>query len=301
MLFALAVGVLTGFGDGGAGWEARAPMPEARSEVAAVALGGRILVVGGYRGDGTTSPRVDAYVAAKDVWQRLPDLPMAVNHAMAATDGKRLFVLGGYSEGRRRLTTAFVLAGKRWQRLPAMPEPRAAAGAAVVGNLLFVVGGVAETSLAKRMLVLDLVTRRWSRRAGPTAREHLAVVAAAGGVYALGGRTAGFDTNLGTFELYDAKARRWRALPPVPEARGGTGAAVLGGRIFSVGGEAPQGTIPSVYAYRIASGRWEQLPDLPTPRHGLAVAAVGMRLYAIAGGPEPGLEVSDANEVLALG
>jgi N-acetylneuraminic acid mutarotase len=290
-----------GFGGGSAGWEQRAPLPEARSEVAAVALGGRIVVVGGYRGDGTTSPRVDAYVAATDTWQRLPDLPVAVNHAMAATDGKRVFVLGGYTDARRRLAGAFVFAGKGWQRLPAMPEPRAAGGAAVVGNRLFVVGGVAENALAKRMLVLDLRTRRWSRAPGPAVREHLAVVAAAGAVYALGGRTAGFDTNLGTFEIYDGKVRRWRPLPPVPEPRGGTGAAVLGGRIFSVGGEAPQGTIPSVYAYRIASGRWERLPDLPTPRHGLAVAAVGMHLYAIAGGPQPGLHVSDANEALALG
>jgi non-specific serine/threonine protein kinase len=303
--FGVLVGVvaLLGLGAGGVlpGWEQRMPMPEARSEVATTVLGGRIVVVGGYRGDGTTSPRVDAYVPARDVWERLPDLPVAVNHAMAASDGKRLYVVGGYSEGRRRLATAFVFDGKLWRRLPAMPEPRAAAGAAVVGNRLYVVGGVAETSLAKRMLVLDLATRRWSRLPSPTPREHLAVVAAAGSVYALGGRTAGYDTNVGTFEMYDVRARRWRALPPVPVPRGGTGAATLGGRIFSVGGEAPDGTIPSVFAYRIATGTWERHADLPTPRHGLGVAAIGVELYAIAGGEEPGLFVSDANEALALG
>jgi N-acetylneuraminic acid mutarotase len=87
---------------------------------------------------------------------------------------------------------------------------------------------------------------------------------------------------------------------PVPEPRGGTGAAVVGGQIVSVGGEAPGGTIGSVYAYRPASNTWRRLPDLPTPRHGLAVAGFQGRLYAIAGGTVPGLSVSAKNEVLTL-
>jgi hypothetical protein len=69
----------------------------------------------------------------------------------------------------------------------------------------------------------------------------------------------------------------------------------------SVGGEAPSGTIGSVFAYGPASKRWDRLPDLPTPRHGLAVVAVGRRVFVIAGGPKPGLFVSGANESLDLG
>jgi non-specific serine/threonine protein kinase len=85
---------------------------------------------------------------------------------------------------------------------------------------------------------------------------------------------------------------------PIPEARGGTGAAVAAGRLISVGGEAPPGTIASVFGYAPASRRWERLPDLPTPRHGLAVVAVGRRVFVIGGGPQPGLFVSGANESL---
>ena len=54
----------------------RAPAPEARSEVVAATVGGRIAVVGGFRRDGTTSPRVDLYDPARDRWSRLPDLPV---------------------------------------------------------------------------------------------------------------------------------------------------------------------------------------------------------------------------------
>jgi hypothetical protein len=55
-----------------------------------------------------------------------------------------------------------------------------------------------------------------------------------------------------------------------------------------------------VYGYDLRTGRWRRLPDLPTPRHGLGVVAVGRRIYVLAGGPQPGLHVSAANEVLQL-
>src|SRR5205823_9848434 len=93
----------------------------------------------------------------------------------------------------------------------------------------------------------------------------------------------------------------WRTLPPLPHARGGTGLAAVAGRLVSVGGEEPAGTIASVYSLRPGAAEWSRLPDLPTPRHGLAVAAVGRTGYAIGGGPQPGLYVSAANEALALG
>jgi N-acetylneuraminic acid mutarotase len=282
-------------------WRPAAPLPEARSEVAAAALGAEIVVVGGFAPDGRTSARVDAYSPRADRWRRLPDLPVPVNHAMAAAAGARLYVAGGYTTGfRTKLRSAFVLERGRWRTLPRMPRVRAAGGAAVVGGKLYVVGGVGPAGLARRMLVLDLATRRWSAAAGPTPREHLAVATAGTRVYALGGRMAGFDTNRADLEVYSPLSGRWRRLPPVPEPRGGTGAAVANGTLVSVGGEAPGGTIASVYGFDLARGRWSRLPDLPAPRHGLGVAAVGGRVYAIGGGPQPGLSASAANEVLAL-
>jgi non-specific serine/threonine protein kinase len=104
--------------------------------------------------------------------------------------------------------------------------------------------------------------------------------------------------NFARFESYAPGARRWRRLPPVPEPRGGTGAAALGGSIVSVGGETPTETIETVYAFSLATRRWRRLPDLPTPRHGLGVVALESRLYAIAGGRQPGFFVSAVNEIL---
>jgi non-specific serine/threonine protein kinase len=90
------------------------------------------------------------------------------------------------------------------------------------------------------------------------------------------------------------------SLPPVPDARGGTGLAAVPGRLVSVGGEQQGGTIASVYVYDVAAGTWAQLPDLPTPRHGMAVVGRAGTVYTIAGGRVPGLSVSRVNEALTV-
>jgi hypothetical protein len=283
-------------------WQRAAPLPDERTEVAAAVVNAEIAVVGGFLADGSSSRRVDAYSPSRNRWRRLPDLPLGVNHSMAAAYRGRLYVVGGYagSIGAGNVArAAWVLERGRWRTLPRPPEGRAAAGAVIVRNRLYVVGGVGPDGLARRALVFDLRRGRWSTGPGPTPREHLAVTAYGGRVYALAGRLAGIDTNLARLESYVPGRRRWETLPPVPHPRGGTGAAVVRDEIVSVGGEEPSGTIGSVYAYSVARRTWRRLDDLPSPRHGLGVAASGGRVYAIAGGERPGLFVSGLNEVLA--
>jgi N-acetylneuraminic acid mutarotase len=292
--------VLLGAGGAAPSWSQREQLPLPRTEVAAAVLNGRIAVAGGFLLDGSSSRAVDLYAPGTERWTRLPDLPLGVNHAMAAVWRGRLVVVGGYAGPGRPLRGGWELRGGRWRALPRPPEARAAAGAAVSGSKLYVVGGVGPNGLARRMLVFDLVRRRWTTAPGPTTREHLAVAALGGRVYALAGRKAGIDTNVALLENWRPGWRRWRRLPPVPTTRGGTGVAAIGRELVSVGGEEPAGTIRDVWAYHVDRRRWRRLPDLPTPRHGLGVVALGGRVYAIAGGERPGLFVSGANETLAL-
>jgi N-acetylneuraminic acid mutarotase len=305
---ALAFAVLAVFLGGGlAGaasprWQSAAPVPVPRTEVAAALFGKEIAVVGGFLANGRNSGRADAYSPARNRWRRLPNLPTTVDHAMAAGRGAELYVVGGYGPGSAALRTAYVLRRNRWVPLPAMPAPRAAAGAAIVRGKLYVVGGVeAPGRLASEAFAFDLDDRRWSVIAGPRPREHLGAAALGGLVYAVAGRTSGIDTNLDVVEAYDAAGNRWRAIPRVPGARGGTGAAAVAGRLVSAGGEEPGGTIRTVFAYSPATGRWARLPSLPRPRHGLGLVGYRGRVFALAGGPQPGLTVSSSNQVLRLG
>ena len=276
-------------------WQQHAPLPTPRTEVAAATLGDEIAVVGGYVASGGSSNEVDFYSPVSDSWRRGPDLPAGVNHASAAVSRGMLYVLGGYGAER----SAFVLDGGTWATRR-LPSPRAAAGAAALRGVVYVVGGVGENGNARSMLAYDTRTGRWRTLPGPQPRQHLAVTAARGRIYAIAGRVTGLETNFRVVESWAPGERRWRLETPVPVARGGTGAAAVGVTIVSVGGEAPGGTVRSVYAYDVVRKRWRRLPDLATPRHGLGVTALGGTVYVIGGGPQPGLFVSDANESLRI-
>jgi N-acetylneuraminic acid mutarotase len=302
MLRLLGTALLIGLvGSQAAEWRKAAPMPRPRSEVASTTFRNGVAVVGGFRGFGVLSDKVEVYTPSTNRWRQLPKLPLALHHAAAAARGSRLYVVGGYGEPPlyfRR--AAFAWDGKRWRALRKMPAPRAAAGAAIVGRKLYVVGGVTPRGLAEAMLVLDLDTGSWSTVNGPTPREHIAVATAEGLVYAAGGRLGGPAENMGIFEVFDPTRGDWRMLQPIPEARSGAGLALAGGMLVSVGGESMDTTFASVFGYDLADGRWRELPDLPTPRHGLAVAAVGDRVYAIGGSPVADLGFSIANEYLEV-
>ena len=192
-----------------AAWTTGTPLEAPRTEVAAATLRGEIVVAGGFVASGGNSRRVDAYSPARDSWRRLPDLPVSVDHAAAASWRGKFYVVGGYGADRRPLRAAYVFDGTGWRLLPRPPDGRAAAAAAATSaGKLYVVGGRTDTGLAREMLVLDLRTLRWSKTAGPTGREHLAAASLGGVVYVLGGRRAGYDTNVATLESYDPRTRQ---------------------------------------------------------------------------------------------
>src|SRR5919202_3623087 len=99
---------------GGRAWRSLAPVPSPRTEVAAAAVGGRIWVLGGYGGDGATLATAEVYDTATGGWSRGPDLPVAVNHAMAATLDGVLYVAGG-NDGKGPSPQVACLEGERWR------------------------------------------------------------------------------------------------------------------------------------------------------------------------------------------
>ena len=96
----------------GPAWRRLAPVPSQRTEVAAAAVGGRIWVLGGYGSDGTTLATAEVFDTGAGSWSRGPDLPVAVNHAMAATLDGALYIAGG-NDGTRPSTQLARLDGDR--------------------------------------------------------------------------------------------------------------------------------------------------------------------------------------------
>jgi non-specific serine/threonine protein kinase len=272
----------------GAAWVRRADMPVARSETPAAVLDGLIYIAGGF-GAGA---RADRYDPSSDAWERLADLPVETNHPGIAAFQGRITVAGGYTmdgASAHRGMWAYHGDTDRWEQVGELPKPMGAFGFVTIGDDLFLVGGALDSLNGEP----SAATWRWQpeedvweARAPMThAREHMAVVATGGRIYAVGGRAHGRDSDeLGsTVERYDPAADTWESLSPLPHPRSGLNGAAACGAVIVAGGETSRKVFPDAQVLAVDSGNWEALPDLPAALHGVTIAAVDHRLYAIGG------------------
>jgi N-acetylneuraminic acid mutarotase len=280
-------------------WRALHDATLSRTEVGAARIGRFIYVVGGFRPSTETTGAVERYDIKHDHWKRVQAMPIAVNHAAAASFLGRLYVYGGYTTSDFTTVTAALQrydpTSDRWTLLPASPTPRAAAGLAAIDGQLYAVGGAAPGAVFDRLEVFDVSKRRW--RTGPSmavAREHIAATVAGGDVYVFGGRSP----NLRTVERYRPGAGHWQRMPPLLTARSGIAAVTVVGKPVVFGGEEPAGTIRPVELFDPEQRRWHRLPGMLTPRHGLGGASLGRRVYALEGGPSPGFAFSNEIEFI---
>ena len=115
----------------GAAWTERAPMPRRRMDAACAAVGGRLVVLGGWVcGEGTTASVV-AYDPRADAWSAaLAPLPAPRAYFAAAADGEGRVVVVGDGPPLR-------FDDGEWRELPALPcEGRAMAQGCVTGTVL---------------------------------------------------------------------------------------------------------------------------------------------------------------------
>jgi N-acetylneuraminic acid mutarotase len=284
------------------------PLKEAgleRTEVGAARIGRSIYVVGGFLSPtAETTDAVERYAIRSDRWERLPPMPIAVNHPAVTAHRGFLYVYGGYLDPSFGPVTAALQRydprRRRWTLLPESRTARAAAGLVGIGDRLYAVGGTGDSGVLRTLEAYDVAARRW-RTAVPmrVAREHIAAVASGGRLYVFGGRLGAL--NLDAAERFDPRRGRWSRLPPLLHPRSGFAAVDVRGHPVVFGGEeltSDGETIRPVELFDPEDRRWRPLPGMRTPRHGLGGAVLGRRVYALQGGPTPGLDYSGAIEFL---
>ena len=161
--------------------------------------------------------------------------------------------------------------------------------AARLGDDVYVVGGFdagGETTAAVERL--DLRTGRWSAIARmPEALNHMSAVGYQGKLYVVGGYASPGDTSTDAvrgFWRYDPSARRWQAMPDAPVPRAAAGAAVLGHRLYVMGGRNDaSAALSSMAVFDFDTGRWSLGPSLAHPREHLAAVAAGGSVWALGG------------------
>jgi N-acetylneuraminic acid mutarotase len=197
-------------------WSLGPPMLFPTGSAASAVIGGAIYLAGGIVGDTTTrqAARLDP---VSGVWTRIAPMPRARNHAAAGTDGRLLYVFGGRGPGSGDsnivangfsdvqiydpATDSWTASGSGPGGPAPLPEGRGGMGKAVFHNGEFYIMG-GET--------VD--------GAGAT-RKH---------VYT-------------RVDIYDPRANRWRAGPPLPTGRHGIFPLVVDGVIYVAGGAAKAG------------------------------------------------------------
>jgi N-acetylneuraminic acid mutarotase len=225
--------------DGADAWETLSDMPIAVNHPAAVAVGGRLVVVGGFRGP-VLRNAVDAtqvFDPETGAWTLAAPMPSARGGLAAVVVDGRVVALGGARDGVALADVAvYDPSEDRWTPWPPMAVARDHLGAAVVGGAVHVIGGRAGGDFTMGAHeVLDPVALTWSAAPPlPTGRSGHAVAALDGCVYVLGGEgnRARPDGMFDEVERYVVATQSWEALPPMPVARHGMGAVPADGRLL---------------------------------------------------------------------
>jgi hypothetical protein len=185
-----------------------------------------------------------------------------------------------------------------WTRLADMPVALAKFGVAEINGQLVVAGGYDTLTT---VYLYDIAADQW--RTGPSlprGSDNLAMVAAGGRVYALGGEARN------AVQVYDPIANAWSSGPAIPTIRFASAVAVVDGRIHIAGGwnynNATTGSLATHDVFDTAVQTWAaagSAAPMPTARNAAGGAAIDGRFY-VAAGRAPGIRSNDNTPLAAL-
>jgi len=164
-------------------------------------------------------------------------------------------------------------------------------------------GGQDEEGVLNMNEAYDPIADSWtSKTPMPTARHHAASSTVDNKIYVSGGRIAGSSplVNVNVNEMYDPEIEKWITIEAMPSKRSGIAAASVNNSIFVLGGEDLTKTYDNNEKFDTQGGKWISQESMPTSRHGLAAVSINNKIFAIGGGPEPGLSVSNVNEIYSI-
>jgi DNA-binding CsgD family transcriptional regulator/N-acetylneuraminic acid mutarotase len=271
-------------------WLELAPLPTARSGLAAAVYENQIYAIAGATADGPTAI-VERYDLTADAWTRGADAPAPVAEINAGVIGGLIYVPGGrLPDGT--VTNALAVYDPRndsWRRRAPLPTPLSAYASAVYEGKLYVFGGWDGQKYVASVYAYDPDQDEWTTRPPlPTARGFAGAAVIGGKILVIGGKDSA--QSLAVSEAYapdqEGNAAWQTVRPPLPEARFGMGVAGLTDVFYVIGGEGPATALPST-AFISQEERWQSL-EIPVTSgwSDLAVVVVGPNLHILGGRAE---------------
>jgi N-acetylneuraminic acid mutarotase len=238
----------------GARWRVVAHLPHGGLNApAAVALGGRIYVVGGFE-EQTNLPtdRVEVYDPARNRWSTGPPLPAPRGGHAAAVLGGKIHVLGG---GNSQSTLAdhsiYDPRTRRWTAAAPLPRAEGSPAAVVFGGRLYAIGGRSGFDDFGDVYVYDAARDRWTHGPSIPPRGTAGAAVFAGAIYLFGGESQAAGSVLGDVLRLTRGAKAWRHVSTLPTPRNYARAVVFRDAVYVVGGSTNAGASHSAAGSRV--------------------------------------------------
>jgi len=269
----------------GGTWTTKAPMSIPRDRAAAVALDGKVYVIGGTNSSGALAS-MEVYDPATNTWTTKASMPGPKSESGAAVANGRIYVVGPPDNRLYEYNPAT----NTWAiKAPLPATPAGPVAVASISGRIFVTFNVSGES-RWRLYVYDPFQDTWERRSDhPDERRSIASLGVSNGmIYAVGGGIAGQTPQETTrIDRYDPGTDQWtvNAIPPMATRRTHLGATLptIYGRMFVFGGWDGYTALADAEVYDPWTNTWSALPPMPTARYKAAYAAVGYKIYVIGG------------------
>ena len=197
-----------------------------------------------------------------------------------------------------------VYAQGKWLKLAPFPQPAEEISGAAAGGKMYVFAGLAPGWKPVGMVYeYDPSTNQWTKKKSMALpSHHVAFTEYHGKIYAFGGFVPPESgppawVPINNAWQYDPAADAWKALAPMPGKRGSALAAVVGEKIYVIGGATtipgsketavfpthPHMSVGTVEEYDPAGNTWRERTSMPTPRNHAAIGVVNGKIYVIGG------------------
>ena len=223
----------------GVGWRDESTLPgDGLNAPAAVAIGSRIYVIGGFRTT-TNVPTSDVlvYDTRARAWSAAAPLPAPRGgHAAVVLDG-RIHVIGG---GNSRSTLAdhseYDPAHDVWIDRAPLPRSKGSPAAVAYRGKLYAIGGRSGPGDFGDVDIYDPAANAWSRGPSIAPRGTAGAAGYCGSIYVFGGESQAEGKTLDEVLRLDPGRSVWEQSLPMPSARNYARAVVYGGSVYLVGG-----------------------------------------------------------------
>ncbi len=234
------------------GWIEAAPAPLPRFEGQGEVYEDDLYLFGGFRTeDIRTTARAHKFDSATGTWSEIAPVPVPLTHAGNTSDGRYMYLAGG-----------------------------------MVGDWLG-----ANTPVSRKVYRYDAQTNTWSNMLQlPQARGAGALVRVGRKLHFFGGLDHNYNDRGEHWTLDLRRPTVWRPEPPMPDPRNHLGYALMGTKIYAIGGQKrldeEHGNSADVHAFDVVTRQWSQVASLPEPRshtHNSTIVIGGKRLVLVGG------------------